>query len=55
MKYGLSTWKLIVLIFLLFLWLGCSGSSRYIRTDQIDDLTPGISDTDIKLLIDEII
>ena len=34
---------------------GCSGSSRYVETDQVDDLTRGVSDTDVKLLANTII
>jgi uncharacterized protein (TIGR02722 family) len=34
---------------------GCAGTSKYQRTDTIDDLTPGVSDTDIKILSEKII
>jgi PBP1b-binding outer membrane lipoprotein LpoB len=34
---------------------GCAGSSKYQSTDQIDDLTVGMSDTDVKLLANKII
>jgi uncharacterized protein (TIGR02722 family) len=34
---------------------GCAGTSKYQSTDQIDDLTVGVSDTDVKLLANKII
>jgi uncharacterized protein (TIGR02722 family) len=34
---------------------GCAGTSKYQSTDQIDDLTAGVSDTDVKLLANKII
>ena len=34
---------------------GCAGSGKYIGTDQIDEVTPGMSDTDVKLLAGTII
>jgi uncharacterized protein (TIGR02722 family) len=35
--------------------IGCAGSSRYQSTDQIDDVTKGVSDTDVKILANTII
>jgi len=35
--------------------VGCAGSSRYQSTDQIDDVTKGVSDTDVKILANTII
>ncbi|MCG7852451.1 MAG: hypothetical protein MIO92_08000 [Methanosarcinaceae archaeon] len=34
---------------------GCAGSSKYQSTDQIDDMTKGVSDTDVKILVNTII
>jgi uncharacterized protein (TIGR02722 family) len=34
---------------------GCAGQSKYVGTDTIDDLTPGVSDTDVKLLASTIV
>jgi uncharacterized protein (TIGR02722 family) len=34
---------------------GCAGTSKYQSTEQIDDLTAGVSDTDVKLLANKII
>ncbi len=44
-----------VLLLFVFSLVGCAGSSRYVGTDQIDDLTRGVSDTDVKLLANTII
>ena len=34
---------------------GCAGQSKYVGTDTIDDMTPGVSDTDVKLLANTIV
>jgi len=34
---------------------GCAGQSKYVSTETIDDLTPGVSDTDVKLLANTIV
>jgi uncharacterized protein (TIGR02722 family) len=34
---------------------GCAGQSKYVGTETIDDLTPGVSDTDVKLLANTIV
>ena len=43
----------LIIVFLAL--TGCAGSSKYQSTDQIDDLTAGVSDTDVKLLANKII
>ncbi|MBN2069951.1 MAG: hypothetical protein JW814_00730 [Candidatus Krumholzibacteriota bacterium] len=43
------------LMLAVFFLTGCSGSSRYVGTDQVDDMTRGVSDTDVKLLANSII
>jgi len=51
-----KTWTAVLACFTAALMLGgCAGSSRYQSTDQIDDLTRGVSDTDVKLLANKII
>ena len=35
--------------------VGCAGTSKYQSTDQIDDMTKGVSDTDVKILANTII
>lgn len=40
---------------MLMAFVGCAGQSKYVGTDTIDDLTPGVSDTDVKLLANTIV
>lgn len=43
-------------MFLVILLLGgCAGQSRYTSTSQIDDVTVGVSDTDVKMLAGKIV
>lgn len=49
-----SAWTVLCLAGLLTIG-GCAGSSRYTDTSQIDDLTAGISDTDVKMLGNKIV
>lgn len=48
-------WLLIAAVPALMLLGGCAGSSKYQSTDQVDELTRGVSDTDVKLLANTII
>lgn len=43
------------LVLVLLLLGGCAGKSRYTSTSQIDDVTVGVSDTDVKMLAGKIV
>ena len=43
------------LVLVVLLLGGCAGQSRYTSTSQIDDMTVGVSDTDVKMLAGKII
>jgi len=55
MKVRRGKISLVGLALACLLLAGCAGSSKYQSTDQIDDLTVGVSDTDVKLLANKII
>lgn len=49
-------WKMVLICLSVVVTVGgCAGSSKYQSTDQIDDLTKGVSDTDVKILANTII
>ena len=48
-------WMLVLICAVAVMAFGCAGTSKYQSTDQIDDLTKGVSDTDVKILANTII
>jgi PBP1b-binding outer membrane lipoprotein LpoB len=55
MRLCASKGSVLALVIAFLVLNGCAGTSRYQSTDQVDDLTAGVSDTDVKLLANKII